>query len=149
MSKNELKFNWLDYIDKKQLQSKKFKIAFTHPSNKGYNASIDTNERLELIGDKVLDLVLYHFLYKKYKNTISKGKMDNLRQELMSAIGLSKIFDFINLGDFLIKPPNYNLPLSPKVKHNIVESLIGAIFLEDGYEIAFKFIIELFEKVEF
>jgi len=148
MSKNELQFKWLDFIDKKQHQSQLFKVAFTHPSYKGYNSSVDTNEILELIGDKVLDLILYHFLYKKYANTISKEHMDNSRKKLMSAAGLAKIFDSFNLKKFLVKPPNYDLPLSPNVKHNIVESLIGAIYLEDGYDIAFKFIAELLKKEE-
>jgi ribonuclease-3 len=140
---SEQKLKWSDYIYKKQNESKMFKIAFTHPSYKIQGSSVETNDNLELIGDKVLDLVLYQNLYKKYENTISKHQMDNLRQRLMSKTGLAYLFDVLNLEPFVNKPPKYDLTFNPTVKHNIVESLIGATYLEEGYELAYKFIIEL------
>ena len=146
MENNEIKNNWSDFIDKKQKSSKLFKVAFTHPSYKGYNSHVETNKILELIGDKVLDLVLYHFLYLKYKYSISKKEMDNARQKLMSKQGLEPIFNTLYLEKYLIKPPNHILELNPGVKHNIVEALIGAIYLEDGIELVFKFITNLLEK---
>ena len=78
------KNKWSDFINKKQQKSKLFEVAFTHPSYKGYNSYVKTNEILELIGDKVLDLILYHFLFLRYTHTISKKEMDDARQELMS-----------------------------------------------------------------
>ncbi len=135
---NAHKLKWSNYIYKKQNNSKMFKLAFTHTSYKGLY--VETNEILELIGDKVLDLILYHLLYKTHASTISKIEMDNKRQKLMSATGLEIIFDTFNLGNFMIKPPNHYLPLNPKVKHNIVEALCGAIYLEDGYKTAYEFI---------
>jgi len=146
MKKNETKKKWSDFIDKKQQSSKLFEVAFTHPSYKGYSSHVETNEILELIGDKVLDLVLYHFLYIKYAHTISKKEMDDARQKLMSKRGLTTTFDTFNLEKYLIKPPNHFLELNSGVKHNIVESLIGAIYLEEGFELVFKFITELLDK---
>jgi len=146
MENNENKIKWSDFIDKKQQRSKLFEVAFTHPSYKGYNPHVETNEILELIGDKVLDLILYHFLFLRYEHTISKKDMDDARQELMSKQGLKIIFDIFNLEKYLIKPPNHFLELSPGVKHNIVEALIGAIYLEEGFEIVFKFVTELIDK---
>jgi len=93
-----------------------------------------------------LDLVLYHFLFLRYAHTISKKEMDDARQELMSRQGLKIIFDLFNLEKYIIKPPNYILEFNPKVKHNIVEALIGAIYFEEGFEFVYKFVIELIDK---
>lgn len=146
MENNENKIKWLDFIDKKQQSSKLFEVAFTHPSCKGYSSHIETNEILELIGDKVLDLVLYHFLYIKDAHTISKKDMDDARQKLMSKWGLSTTFNIFNLEKYIIKPPNHFLELTPGVKHNIVEALVGAIYLEEGINLVFKFITELLDN---
>lgn len=146
MKNNDTKNKWSDYINKKQQSSKLFQVAFTHPSCKGYNSDIESNEILELIGDKVLDLVLYHFLYIKYAHKISKKEMDDARQKLMSKQGLAPNFNIFNLEKYLIKPPNHYLELSSGVKHNIVEALVGAIYLEEGIELVFKFITELLDN---
>lgn len=143
---NKSKMTLLDYIKENKDKSKLIDLAFIHPSIKGSNPSAITNEVLELIGDKVLDLALYDYLYKKYWNSISKEKMDDRRKKLLSKKGLAKIFDNLNLSNFIVKPPNHYLPLNNEVKHNIVESIIGAIFQEVGYLVTYKYIIEIIEK---
>lgn len=142
----EIKNKWSEYIHNKRNTSKLFEIAFTHPSCKGFSSQLITNETIELIGDKVLDLVLYHYLHTKYRFTISKKQMDDFRKKLMSKSGLEKLFDAFNLKNYLIKPPNHKLTLSPKVKHNIVESLFGAIYIEDGISKVSEFMTDLLNR---
>lgn len=146
MSENDIILKWVDFFNKKKENSQIFKTSFIHPSYKGYNPMVETNENLELIGDRVLDLTLYHYLYNKFTDSISKKQMDDLRQKLLSATGLEKIFDALNLEKSVEKPPNHKLTFNSKVKHNIVEALVGATYLEDGYEIAYNFITELLKK---
>ncbi len=146
MNNNITKLKWINYIENKKNLSQMFKVAFTHTSFKGLNSSVETNANLELIGDKVLDLALYDYLYSKFSNSISKKQMDDYRQKLLSKTGLEKIFNILDLEKFVVKPPNHKLEFNPKVKHNIVEALTGAIYLEDGYKDAYNFLNELLIK---
>lgn len=135
--------NFNRYIEQKILEEPLFRKAFIHKSYKNRLPHHETNETLESVGDKALDLVLYDYLYKNSGGKIHKEDMDNLRKEKCSQEGFVPIFDLHDLQKYaeFFDPKQ---PISGKVKHNFVESLAGAIFLIEGYEVARDILLKFF-----
>ena len=120
------------YIERKHKKFALISKAFIHKSNKNTFPYSETNETLEIVSDKMLDLVLYKHLYISFKGKIAKWEMDRKRQEITSEEGLALVFDYYNLIRY-VKLSNHKQPINDALKHNIVESLAGAIFLVEGY----------------
>ena len=120
------------------------KNAFIHKSyvNEHRDENIEHNERLEFLGDAVLELVATHHLFKKYPNQ-NEGEMTTFRSALVKGRHLAEVARELDLGEYLFlsngeersggRNKNYILA-------NAVEALIGAVYLEHGYDIAEKFI---------
>ena len=79
------------------------KQAFVHRSYLNENPAFELghNERLEFLGDAVLELIVTDYLYKNYPD-LAEGEMTNLRAALVNAIMLSKISDKLNFNNFLL-----------------------------------------------
>lgn len=123
------------YIEQNIKDKPFFRKSFIHKSYKNIKPPCDTNETLEMIGDKALDLVLYEHLYNTSEGKITKEEMDDIRKEKTSKKGLALIYDRYGLLKYTdVFDPKQ--PINDEVKHNIVESLAGAIFLVEGYKIA-------------
>ena len=117
--------------------------VFVHKSyiNEVKGQDIKHNERLEFLGDAVLELVVTEFLYKHYPN--DEGELTNWRSALVKGAHLAHVAKDLNLGDYLVlshgeeksggRNKNYILA-------NTFEALIGAIYLDHGYDVAHKFI---------
>ncbi len=117
--------------------------AFLHRSylNENPKFHLDHNERLEFLGDAVLELAVTEYLYKNYKN--SEGELTSWRAALVNAESLAKIAKELDLNDFLLlsqgeakdtgKARNYILA-------NTFEAFIGAIYLDQGYKKVDEFI---------
>lgn len=130
----------IHFKDKKLLE-----MVFVHKSyiNECKKKDLQHNERLEFLGDAVLELVVTEFLYKHYPN--DEGELTNWRSALVKGAHLAHVAKQLNLGEYLVlskgeensggREKNYILA-------NTFEALIGAIYLEHGYEIAHKFIDE-------
>ncbi len=107
--------------------------ALTHKSyKKPYN-----NERLEFLGDAVLDLIVGEFLFHKFPNS-DEGILSKIRASLVNESGFTQIAQKINLGSFIYLSPaeeNNGGRTKPSLLSNAFESLIGAIYLEGGLEI--------------
>ncbi|WCL48711.1 ribonuclease III [Leptospira sp. GIMC2001] len=117
--------------------------AFTHRSfanESGFRVS--DNERLEFLGDSILGFITAELLYKQYAN-ISEGKLAKFKSKLVSGPVLSRICEDLNLSDFLrfgkgeVETGKSNL----RVMENLVEALLGAMYLDLGLESCKKFII--------
>ncbi len=120
------------------------KEALTHRSYLNENKKWPTshNERLEFLGDAVLELVVTDFLFRKYDD-FDEGKLTGIRAALVNHNMLSRVADEINLGEqvFLSKGENHSSNKAREAIYaNAVEALIGAIYLDQGYEIASQFI---------
>ncbi len=106
--------------------------ALTHRSyKKPYN-----NERLEFLGDAVLDLVVGEFLFHKFENS-DEGILSKIRASLVNENGFAKLARLINLGDYIYLSPaeeNNNGREKPSLLSNAFEALIGAIYLESGLD---------------
>ena len=121
--------------------------ALTHRSfNKPYN-----NERLEFIGDSILNFTMATYLYKKFPES-NEGSLSKLRSSLVSQNGLFKIAEHLGLGSFLFlsEAEEKNMGRAKKsLLSNSVESIIAAIYLDSDENISLtqKFIINIYETV--
>ena len=127
--------------------------AFTHRSylNENPSLGLEQNERLEFLGDAVLEMAITEYLYKKYPQK-TEGEMTALRAALVNAVALSEVANNLNIGDFLLLSKGEAKSLGKARQYilaNAFEALIGAIYLNGGYEETFNFLEKnLFGKIE-
>ena len=116
------------------------RFAFCHKSS-----SIDNYERLELLGDSVLRLVITDYLYNQYENA-SEGDLSREIQNIVNKDQLAEIAFKMDLLKYLdyknIRIEDINLKSS--ISADILESLIGAIYLDGGYLVAKSFVLKIF-----
>ena len=119
------------------------KTALTHKSSKQpYN-----NERLEFLGDAVLDLIVGEYLYHKFPS-VSEGELSKLRASLVNEKGFEQLARLIDLGSYIylsLAEENNNGRQKPSILSNAFEALIGAIYLESGLEKATEVSLKLLE----
>ncbi len=117
--------------------------ALTHRSylNENPDWDLDHNERLEFLGDAVLELVVTTHLYATYPNP--EGELTNWRAALVNATMLATIAGEFDLNEHLLLSRG-EAKDTGRARHyilaNAVEALIGAIYLDGGYDAAAKFI---------
>lgn len=138
----------LDELEKKIgyfFQDKeKLKLAMTHSSyaNEKVTGRHENNERLEFLGDAVLELVSSQFLFKKYPQK-PEGELTKLRASMVCEPTLALCAQDISLGNFLFLGKGEALTGGrerPSVTSDALEALIGAIYLDGGFEAAQSFI---------
>jgi|SRR3989339_668647 len=117
--------------------------AFIHRSfiNEYKEKQLESNERLEFLGDAVLELVVTEFLYKNYENP--EGELTNFRAALVRGNNLAIIAEKLNLGEYLYLSKGEKKSDGHKKSYllaNTCEALIGAIYLDQGYDVAHRFI---------
>lgn len=132
-SKIKVKFN-----DRQLLQS-----AMTHRSylNENRKWPLPHNERLEFLGDAVLELVTTEHLYRNYPNP--EGDLTNLRSALVNYKMLSEIAADLGLEDFILLSKGEAKDVGRArqvILANAMESLIGSIYLDSGFEVVRTFI---------
>lgn len=111
------------------------KRALTHSSY-----SKENYERLEFLGDSILDFVVAEFFFLKTNE--AEGNLTKLRSRFVSEEYLSKIFDTLNLNHQVVFGKSYKGEISNSIKADIVEAIFGAIFLDSDYETVKKIVIE-------
>lgn len=131
----------ISFNDRKLLE-----LALTHSSyaNERKINKIDSNERLEFLGDAILELISSDYLYKKYVD-MAEGKLSKLRASLVCEEALSDSAAKIGLGDiiFLGKgEENTGGRKRASITSDAFEALIGAIYLDQGYDKAREFVLE-------
>lgn len=116
-----------------------FKLAFSHKSSNSDKAfGIQNNERLEYLGDAVLGTIVAEYLFKKYPNS-DEGFLTKMRSKIVKRKSLNKIGDKMGLDVMLSE---YNTTrLSRSMLGNAVEALVGAIYLECGYQRTLNFVV--------
>jgi ribonuclease III len=115
--------------------------AFTHPSYKGMVPEVEDYERLEFLGDAVLDLVSAEELINE--STDTEGVLTEKRKQLVNNDYLAKIFDRLKMGPLTRTALNYSYSI--KDKANIVEAFFGALFLEHKYDYC-KEVWQIFQR---
>ncbi|MCB9252618.1 MAG: ribonuclease III [Flavobacteriales bacterium] len=118
--------------------------AFMHNSAVTQKASEkNSNERLEFLGDAVIDLVVAEFVFKKFSGK-GEGYLTEMRSKIVSREQLSNIARKLSIEQYLTV--NHSMRNSRNtnlygIAGNALEALVGAIYLDHGYRIARKFII--------
>ncbi len=120
------------------------KQAFIHRSyiNENPGSHLSHNERLEFLGDAVLELIVTDFLYKKYPN-FTEGELTAVRSALVNAIIISEIALKVGMNDYLLLSKGEakdNGKARQYILANTFEAYIGAVYLDQGYDTANKFI---------
>ena len=128
----------IEFNDKDLLQQ-----AFVHRSylNENPDFHLKDNERLEFLGDAVLEMVVTEYLYNSYSN--SEGELTNWRAALVNAKMLAKIANQIKLNNYLLLSKGEMKDTGRARQYimaNAFEALIGAIYLDQGYEKSYQFI---------
>jgi ribonuclease III len=120
--------------------------AFIHRSyiNENGGSKLSHNERLEFLGDAVLELIVTDFLYNKYPNR-NEGELTAYRSALVNAVIIGEVAQDLKMNDYLLlskgeakdvgKARNYILA-------NTYEAYVGAVYLDQGYEVARSFITD-------
>ncbi len=115
--------------------------ALTHSSFSARNY-----ERLEFLGDSILDFLIADVLFKN--NSLSEQELTRARANIVSEQNLSEVFNTLNL-ESMVKLGKSLKKVTNAIKCDVVESIIGAIYLESGLEECYKFVNKNFNiKVE-
>ncbi|HCU23414.1 MAG TPA: ribonuclease III [Deltaproteobacteria bacterium] len=131
------------------------KNALTHRSyaNERRLPACDHNERLEFLGDAVLELIVSHLLMETYPDA-TEGELSKLRASLVNEKTLAGVALAHDLGQYLYLGRGEAMGQGrekPSLLANAVEAVMGAIYLDRGFKKAFKVIrriaLELFEQV--
>ncbi len=130
-------------IKKSYLDLPLFKQAFIHKSV----SSNKNNERLEFLGDAVLEIIVSEYLFTRFKD-LDEGRLTQMRASLVNTQSLADIFMQLDCKGLLQTSKGTN-KLDETHKLSIyagaLEACIGAIFLEQGFNASKDFIFQLFE----
>jgi ribonuclease III len=150
----------MDKERKKALQELQKKIGYRFKSldllNQGLrhksfvhenvDAEVRDNERLEFLGDAVLDLVIGHLIMDRYPD-YQEGSLSRLRAAVVNETRLAKIARDLSLGEYLLLGKGEEMTRGREkssILSSTFEALLAAIYLDGGYKKAFKAIAQLF-----
>ena len=122
--------------------------AFVHRSyiNENKASGLSHNERLEFLGDAVLELVITDFLYKEFDKK-AEGELTAYRSALVNADTCASIATSLSINDYLLLSKGESKDTGRARQYilaNALEALIGAIYLDQGYDSAKVFIEDNF-----
>jgi len=129
-----------------------FQEALIHRSylNEHPECSLKHNERLEFLGDSVLELLVSEYLYKEFQRP--EGEMTNLRAALVNSETLGEIAKKLKIEDYLFLSKGEAKDTGRARQYilaNVFEACIGAIYIDQGYEAAKQFVAgQLFAKTD-
>ncbi len=132
---------------------KLLKQAFTHSSyvNEHRRKPYEDNERLEFLGDAVLELTVSKFLFLKYP-MMSEGELTKLRAAIVCEPSLVSFANELNFGKYILLGKGEELTggrQRPALLADVFESFIGALYLDKGIEVVYHFLEKhVFPKVD-
>ncbi len=135
----------LEGLRKKGLEMKNlqlFRTALTHSSYIHEHHGKESNERLEYLGDAVLDLVIGEYLYRKFPQW-SEGTLSRIRASLVRESVLADISKSLGLGEYLLMGRGEEQSggrEKPSILADTFEALLGAVYLDSGISGSRKFI---------
>ena len=122
--------------------------ALTHSSSKAVKSNKKKNnyERLEFLGDRVLGLVLAEYFFKLFPDS-NEGFLNDYFQKYANQDFLSQFAKKIEISDFIKTQKGDNLDNNKSVLSDVIESLIGAIYLDSNIDECRKFIVNNMLKI--
>jgi len=136
------------FKDKKLLEQ-----AFIHRSyiNENSGSRLSHNERLEFLGDAVLELIVTDYLYNKYPDR-DEGELTAYRSALVNAVIIGEVALSLDMNDYLLLSKGEAKDIGKARSYilaNTYEAYVGAVYLDQGYDIARDFIAgTLFDKID-
>ena len=119
-----------------------YQLALTHSSVcNEYRSRLQNNERLEFLGDSVLGTVISEILYENYSNK-REGELTNLRSKIVQRATLDSLAVKIGLNK-LVSSNEHTPQFKAHINGNAFEALMGAIFMDRGYNKSKQFILKL------
>ena len=128
------------------LSSELLELAFTHGSYSREFGGVPTNERLEHLGDSVLELIITGELYKKFPE-VDESRLSKMRAGLVNNPALVPNAKELELGQYLRIGRGEEITGGREknsILANAFEALVGAIYLEKGYEVTEEIILKWF-----
>ena len=118
--------------------------AFIHRSflNENPKLGFEHNERLEFLGDAVLELAVTDFLYKEYP-TSPEGELTSFRAALVNAVTIAEVAQEIKMNDYLFLSRGESKDTGKARQYilaNAFEALLGAMYLDQGYTVSEQFV---------
>jgi ribonuclease-3 len=118
--------------------------AFIHRSyiNENGGSKLSHNERLEFLGDAVLELIVTDYLYNEYPNR-NEGELTAYRSALVNAIIVGEVAQELEMNNYLLLSRGEAKDVGKARSYilaNTYEAYIGAVYLDQGYEVARDFI---------
>lgn len=127
--------------------------ALTHSSfaheNRNHHLQLEHNQRLEFLGDAVLELVISDYLYKNYPD-YPEGTLTKIRAGIVCEPSLASIANSLNLGDFLLMGRGEERSggrKRPSILADGMEALIGAVYIDQGIDLAYSFVLKKLNPV--
>lgn len=121
-------------------------LSLTHPSYANENKKMtDDNQRMEFLGDSVLGLVVSEYLF--LNNSADEGDLTNAKIKLVQAGTLTERGHFLELGSYLLLGKGEEQSggrQKPAILEDAIEAVLGAVFLDGGYEAAKAVIVIIF-----
>ena len=109
--------------------------AFTHRSylNEAIENDMKSNERLEFLGDAVLQFLMSKYIFDRYKD-FAEGQLTNLRSKIVNTTSLATEASKLNLGSYLLisKGERQTASESNYILADTFEALLGAVFIDKG-----------------
>ena len=112
--------------------------AFTHSSFANMN-NTKSNERLEFLGDSLLNFITTKYLYNNFQ--LNEGELSKIKAYLVSSDNLSKVIDDLNVIEYL-RHGSFDAGKSKNVRCDLFEAILGAVYLDSYFDVAEKFVIE-------
>lgn len=130
--------------------SELLKQAMTHSSfaNENRNIEIHDNERLEFLGDAILDLIISEYLFKKY-DKLPEGDLSKIRASIVCEASLARMSSEINLGDYILLGKGEEMTggrQRSSILADTFEAVTGAIFVDGAFEDVRNFITSTLVK---
>jgi len=130
--------------------------AFRHSSyvNELGDSGLDDNERMEFLGDAVLDLAISHILMELFEDA-KEGDLSKFRATVVNEKGLCQVAKDLELGDYVLLGRGEELTKGrekPSILANCMEALLGALYLDAGFiktkEIIHRLFMPLLQQID-
>ncbi|SHI53114.1 ribonuclease-3 [Tessaracoccus bendigoensis DSM 12906] len=132
-----------------EVDAQLFELSFTHRSFAYENGAIASNERLEFLGDAVLQIVVTEHIYLTYPD-LSEGQLAKLRASVVSAVALAEVARTLDLSDHLRLGKGEAATKGTQkasILADTMEAVIGAVHLSAGTEGSARFVHSVFDPL--